>query len=194
MMLLVLPRDTFGAQLYDTVTITSRKGPYIELDKAGAVWLKEIYQTPIKGEFGNPFNGENFVLTDVYGTAKHNTSGNKIGMPILYYKANTAGTLHDWDPAEFDITEGNGNADFIYCYHDNLSLLYLGTQDGDAHPMYSYPDGNDNYGWQWFYKKTTNANVSNTPYNDQTFILQSAGPDGLYGTPDDVFNFNIGGY
>ena len=178
-------RLAFGTQLYDTGTVASRKGPYLELDKAGAVKLKEIYQTPIiDKDLGNDFNGDDFVLTDVYGTARHNASGNKIGMPILYYKANTAGTVHDW--SLFDITDGNANADFIYCYHDNLSLLSLGTQDGDSHPMYS--------NWQWFYEKTTNANVSNTPYNDQSFILQSAGPDGRYGTPDDVFNFNTGGY
>jgi prepilin-type N-terminal cleavage/methylation domain-containing protein len=171
-----------GTFLYDTADITSRKGPYMELNDAGAVRLKDIYRGAITGEFGNPFNGDDFVLTDVYGTAKHNTSGNKIGMPILYYRANTAGTDHDsaiFDPS--DLRYLNNNAGFIYRYHDNFSLLSLGTQDGDAHPMYS--------DWQWFYEKTTNPNISYTPYNGQSFILQSAGPDGLYGTPDDVFNF-----
>lgn len=176
-----------GTLLYGTGTIESRNGPYLELDKSGAIKLKEIYQSPIKDENNNPFNGDDFVLTDVYGTARHNTSGNKIGMPILYYKANTAGTIHD--PDVFDPDDNryiNANAGFIYRFHDNLSLLNLGTQDGVPHPM----DNN----WQWFYKKTTVADVSYTPYNDQTYILQSAGPDGLYGTPDDMFNFNTGGY
>ena len=29
------------------------------------------------------------------------------------------------------------------------------------------------------------------PYRADSFILQSAGPDGIYGTPDDIYNFNV---
>jgi prepilin-type N-terminal cleavage/methylation domain-containing protein len=155
-----------------------RVPPYFDIDKVGAVQLKEIYGSGFLTS--KLFDPEGFVLTDVYGTVKHKTSGNKIGMPILYYKASSAGTVHNVGDYDFGLTDHH---DFYYEFHDNNSMLWLGTQDGDAHPMY------DN--WQWFYEKTTNPNITSPPrpYNDQSFILQSAGPDGLYGTPDDVFNF-----
>ena len=144
--------------------------------------LKEIYDLNEKH-----FDTEGLILTDVYGTVKHRTSGKKIGMPILYYRANTAGTVHDGDTYAMGIPPDN-HPDYYYEFLDNQALMYLGTPDGDTHPM----SGN----WQWFYEKTTNPNITSPPrpYNDQTFILQSAGPDGLYGTTDDVFNFNTGGY
>jgi len=43
-----------------------------------------------------------------------------------------------------------------------------------------------------FYERTWNKNFTapNRPYNADTFILHSAGLDGLYGTADDVFNFD----
>jgi hypothetical protein len=42
-----------------------------------------------------------------------------------------------------------------------------------------------------FYKETWNQNVQvpgNRPYRADSYILMSAGFDGLYGTKDDVFN------
>jgi len=34
-----------------------------------------------------------------------------------------------------------------------------------------------------------NINVLKRPYRADSFILLSAGPDALYGTPDDILNF-----
>jgi len=43
-----------------------------------------------------------------------------------------------------------------------------------------------------FYDQTQNTNFVSPPrpYRADSFILHSAGPDGLYGTVDDVFNFD----
>jgi hypothetical protein len=43
-----------------------------------------------------------------------------------------------------------------------------------------------------FYNAIQNPNFTSPPrpYRAESFILQSAGPDGLYGTMDDIFNFD----
>ncbi len=162
--------------------LRSRKGPYLDLEKANAVQLKDIY--PGIGPVN--IDGDRYVLTDIYGTVNHLGSGKKIGMPILYYKANTAGFYH-WinDPPP-----AINHPDHIFEYHDNNTLLYMDHPEYGSHSMY-----ND---WPWFYSKTSNLNIpvdvatgNARPFNEQSFILQSAGPDGLYGNADDKFNFNM---
>ena len=70
---------------------------------------------------------------------------------------------------------------------DNFSTKIVAPATGINHPMRLYPEG-----CQWFYNRTANPNFTNPvrPYRSQSFILQSAGPDGLYGTADDVFNID----
>ncbi|MCD6392289.1 MAG: hypothetical protein J7M40_02145, partial [Planctomycetes bacterium] len=44
-----------------------------------------------------------------------------------------------------------------------------------------------------FYDRTANPNFPGPPrrpYRSESFILHSAGRDGLYGTVDDVYNFD----
>ncbi len=180
---LYYPADYSG--VYDTPekitdNLRSRKGPYLDLEKANAVQLKDIYP----GIGPKNIDGDRYVLTDVYGTAKHLGSGKKIGMPILYYKANTAGFYH-WK-STFPPTVND--PDHIFEYHDNTPMLSLDHPEYGFHPMHN--------NWQWFYTKTSNPNIAVVngnarPFNGQSFILQSAGPDGLYGTADDKFNFNM---
>ena len=64
---------------------------------------------------------------------------------------------------------------------------------GFVHPMASAgtdPDGNP-ADWTKFYKNTRDEKVSVIPRPKMvdSYILISAGYDGLYGTRDDVFNF-----
>ena len=167
--------------------IRSRKGPYLDLEKANAVQLKDIY-----GSINTAID-DCYVLTDVYGTVTSRSTGKSIGMPILYYRANTSGiyhskTLDTGSPAFYD-ENFDVHLDHIFEYLDNWSILNLWHPEYGAHPM-----RNDA---MWFYDKTTNPNIAidaidnARPYNSQKFILQSAGPDGLYGTVDDKFNFNM---
>jgi len=148
--------------------LASRKGPYIELDTANAVKLGDIYATPA------PLNADTFVLADQYKTVKHLTTGSKTGMPILYFKANTLKTNHS---IGFRFTS-------TYNYGDNRAFVDLPAPfDGSVHPMSITPEV--------FYIDTANPNFTAPPrpYNNETFILLSAGPDGNYGTSDDVYNF-----
>jgi hypothetical protein len=95
-------------------------------------------------------------------------------MPILYYRANSKGTAHDVNNPD--------NPENIYDYRDNQILLRLGVpgEPNAGHPL-ADP--------KRFYMNTQ-SNSTSRPYNVDKFILISAGEDGLYGTADDICNFD----
>jgi type II secretory pathway pseudopilin PulG len=149
-----------------------RRGPYLQLEKANAYRLRHLYET------SGGFNQNIFVLCDVYNRVVNRETGKKkIGMPILYYKANTLNTKHDpGDPA--------GS---IYNYSDNSELVAVGlpwdTTGMGTHPLSDIVK---------FYEVTRDEKISTTvsrPYRPDSYILISAGFDGMYGTDDDIFNF-----
>jgi type II secretory pathway pseudopilin PulG len=173
-----------GSPLYQN-SISARKGPYLPLENANAYQLRDLYK-----DLG-PFSGEHFVLCDVFRRVTHITSGQKVGMPILYYRANTANTMHD--------IQNPDNPQNIYDYKDNQSLVLLGKPfdpppNGKPHRLAIDPD-NPKPGYR-FYMNTTNDKMLATttaavrPYRADTYILISAGYDGEYGTPDDICNFD----
>ena len=168
--------------------LRARKGPYLQLENANAYSLQALY-----GEAGN-FTAvdpnELFVMCDVYTRVKNTQTGKKVGMPILYYRANTSNTLHAENASELpgggDGADDGGN---IYNYYDNDELVKLGMPwdtAGTPHPLWS--GGGKPI---TFYEKTRNKKISvlSRPYNADTYILLSAGFDGIYGTDDDIFNF-----
>lgn len=152
--------------------LAERVGPFIDLEDAGAFRLDDIYEDT------GSFSGSSLVLCDVFEKQRH--SGKKTGMPILYFRARTAFMEQDYT---------NGIEDDIYYYPDNLPILQLGFAENQQirHPL---ADGVDD--WQDFENMILNPNITviKRPYRADTFILISAGPDGLYGTSDDVYNFN----
>ncbi len=162
-----------------------RKGPYLPLENANAYALSDLY--PSTG----PFMPEHMVLCDVYKRVTHRTIGKKVGMPILYYRANTTNNRHNTTNPE-DLLN-------IYNYRDNQSLLMLGKPWEGGTSGTGVPGGtphrlaveNSTPGLR-FYWNTKNERVLTTsrPYRADTFILISAGWDGEYGTPDDVCNFD----
>jgi type II secretory pathway pseudopilin PulG len=175
-------------QLYydETTTVTvetsARKGPYLPIENANAYRIEDIYDNP------GPFELRHFVLCDVFGRVTHRNTGKRIGMPILYYKANTANTMHDIDNPE--------NPDNIYDYHDNQELLMLGkpwdppNDGGVPHKLAIEESGQAG---TRFYMNTWNDQVTtrDRPYRADTYILISAGNDGEYGTADDICNFDL---
>jgi hypothetical protein len=122
-------------------------------------------------------------------------TGNKIGMPILYYKADTSRTEHDRT-----MPAACGNPHYnIYDRCDNQDLVDIPlpwvTPAGPVHPMDStgsptlLPGVNSDAGI--FYDETQNKKITTDqrPYMADSYILMSAGFDGEYGTSDDIFNF-----
>lgn len=165
--------DDSGNPLYDSNTLRVRKGPFIPLESANAYRLKDVYKNT------GPFKGNEYVLCDVFRKVKHTKTGKKIGLPILYYKADTSKTAHDVNNPD--------NPENIYNYKDNHALISIGVPSklGRKHPLYENP--------KIFYEMTRDYDFGETskPQREDTFILISAGMDGLYGTEDDVANFDI---
>ena len=121
------------------------------------------------------------VLCDVFKRNElRSPKGEKLGMPILYYKADPSKLTHDPN-------QGVTNKTNIYSYMDNDELLAIGVPWATTpHPMYD--SGGDG---PVFYSNTRDKAVTviDKPHNPDSYILISAGWDGLYGTRDDVYNF-----
>jgi len=165
----------------DQANIKSRKGPYLQVDRANAYRLLNIYG---KQEHCDPFSMYRFVLCDEYARATNiGAEGpSKIGMPVLYYKANISAVGHNPADAIPD----------IYLPTDNIDLINLGLP-WDTAKQHPFSDVAPATGVALFYEKTQNPNIkilSGRPYRPDSYILISAGYDGEYGTEDDIYNFN----
>ena len=147
--------------------LKARRGLYLPAESAHPFRLADIYG---KGRTG-ALPEDTYVLCDVFEQKR--PSGKKTGMPILYYRANRTGMAHR-----------PGDPNNIYKWEDNHSLLALGVpgEAGKAHPLIDT---------QRFYLNTENeqAQLKSEPYMRDSFLLISAGRDGLYGTADDICNF-----
>jgi type II secretory pathway pseudopilin PulG len=177
-------KDAQGNLLYDRdpnsttndpneANLKSRKGPYLQLEKANAYRLWRLYSNT-----GGSFNPNVYVLCDVYNRVSDRQTGRGIGMPILYYRADTSGIRHDPNSLP---TPGNDQGQF-YNYLDNDELVALGVPGGGNHLL----DSDKFYGVTRDNRITIQAG---RPYRPDSYILISAGFDGIYGTEDDIFNF-----
>jgi competence protein ComGC len=176
--------DGLGRALYTPATVAARPGAFLPLENANAYPLGELYRTTA------PFDPCDFVLCDVYNRVTNIRTGAKVGMPVLYYKANTSKQSHNLLNPD--------DPDNIYNWRDNGLLLALGMPfdtsgrphrllrfDGDTKGTPPEPEG------RRFYWNIRNEKVStiSRPYRADSYILISAGWDGEYGTADDICNF-----
>ena len=188
--LYLLPGSKLTATEKDA-SLKSRKGPYLELETANAVKIADLYGNSLrKGESRD----STFVLTDAFGTVKNKRTKKQTGMPILYYKANPTASQHD--PANYSPTAYSDLN--IFDLRHNQKIIDWGkpmeSTANQLHPLSTNPN--------LFYEMTRNPNYYDSkdpqdpafwrPYRSESFILHSAGSDGLYGTPDDMFNFDPG--
>ena len=173
-----------------------RKGTYLPEDNANAYRLSDIYPS-LQGPLGSsPIAEQLFVLCDVYKRVENlgEVGDAKIGMPILYSKANTSNAFHD--PNAFQPTPQSSNGN-IYNVYDNDAIVMQGkpwAQGPESrHEMEAAQNSTK------FYDVITNKQVRITsatvgmqrrPYKADSYILISAGFDGEYGTRDDVTNFD----
>ncbi len=176
--------------------LDSRKGPYLDLESANAFRLQSIYNTitpfvnpQIQGVTGGPL-----VLCDTFSSKRQ--SGEKTGMPVLYFKARTRFAQQDYNNYYPDTNPNNfadPHEDDIYYFGDNYNLIDMKVP-GDAtasHPVI-INDLLGTNGVSEFEKLILNDKVTSIkrPYRASSFILWSAGKDGLFGTSDDIFNFD----
>ena len=192
--------DDGGIAVYDNTSanISERKGPFIEFENANVFDMADIYSDIIAADFDD--TERNNVLCDVFD--KRRISGKKTGMPILYFKARTMYTEQD---SRVTTGTGHGTEDDIYYYPDNFNLVDLGDPEtSNAHPLADGGAGavvpapaagsgafDNDEDCEDFDSMIVNTQVTTIrrPYRSGTYILVSAGKDGLYGTPDDLFNF-----
>jgi prepilin-type N-terminal cleavage/methylation domain-containing protein len=164
-----------------------RKHTYVDTDKYRRCPIEELYADCSPWASGASADPCACVISDVFTTIKGQFTGIKFGMPILYYKADV--TKMDHSLTVSDDTQLGKN---IYDIRDNDDLTRLiAAGISDPHPLHGEIITGVKYGYQIFYENTWNKKVTaaTKPYNENTFILISAGWDGLYGTRDDVYNF-----
>ncbi len=178
-----MPLDEYRANLKE------RKGPYLQLETANAYRLKNIFGVGNAVSASASFEEERFALCDVYrrvtlrddpaDTADDVVAGKRVGMPILYYKANVSNMLH----IETDA------ANSIYNYIDNHEFIDI-KPPWDSTGSYEHELHKDD--GENFYINTKNEQIYTTdrPHRSDSYILISAGFDGEYGTADDIYNFN----
>ena len=117
----------------------------------------------------------------------------KVGTPILYYKANKSSK-------KFDRLQAAADEDNIYNWKDNGELVDIGLitklpadrTNADHHfgTGYSNLPAQTN-GMEVFYDRIINPKVVVPwPHNPDSYILISAGYDGIYGTDDDITNYS----
>jgi prepilin-type N-terminal cleavage/methylation domain-containing protein len=156
--------------------LDERVGPYLELATANAFQLGSLFYNT------GSLDPNGFVLCDSFG-AKPVTVGNKIvkaGTPILYYKADTSSKQ----------MLGRDPKDWRYSPIDNQALLDLKKMiNGTIHPLGVSGNFYMVFSDYVMDPKIYEITGRRWPYRPDSYILISAGVDGLYGTPDDICNF-----
>jgi len=192
-----------GANIYTNATLTQRKPVYFELKHSGMYTPLQLWGSGNTGAV----NETAPLLTDVFvrNEAADTTVDGKVGMPVLYFKADPTKRFRV-DAARQLVNPAvqTEYKDWIYDFDDNISLLNLpwlrdpGSPEDPAglEPHYyaenqNYPGADDA---ERFYEMITQRTDTNTnfykPYNADKYILISAGWDGIYGTDDDLTNYN----
>ena len=188
--------------------LTQRTGPYFELKHTGVSTLNDMWGN-LTGAAGSLQSTQCPVLTDVFTFNKvTNVAGKniKVGSPVLYFKAEPTKRFRvdatnreaGYTPAEY--------RQWVYDLTDNLEILNLNwlREDGIAGNTKHYTTDPENpsappaaaMNAKYFYQQITARERSSAgadffkPQNKETFILISAGWDGIFGTKDDVMNFD----
>jgi prepilin-type N-terminal cleavage/methylation domain-containing protein len=176
-------RDLNGDGIPDTMI--ERKEPYLELGTASAFKLRDLYRVNVNWNLAP----DTYVLCDAFTNKKIMLTATgktvKAGTPILYYRANTS-------------------QQFIrgrYNVQDNEALVLMkweadGSINNSPHPLidqtnqYQFFYGTANaVGGMVGYIQDPKIEARSWPYRPDSYLLISAGADGLYGTPDDIRNF-----
>lgn len=189
-------RTSTGLYVYDAnipALMNQRKGRYLEMETSEVFRLGNL--SPIRPGLYNPnftlaLNPDTFVMCDVYGrTQVRMPDGDlvKAGAPVLYYKANYSAS----------------QIGQVYRFLDNNELVLVKeTIDNKLHPLGNlynttpgvYANQTDfiygtGIGGLLGYFQDPKVTTKVWPYRPDSYLLISAGPDGLYGSEDDICNF-----
>ena len=180
-----------GEPVYDTDNpdlMGERRSRYLDMTHINAFRLGDMY-LPSPSPPGVPWHWmrDTFVLCDVF-LATNFATGFRAGAPILYYRANRASNIlvDPTNPLEPHVTAR------IYNAKDNDKLIDAKDISDEAQ-FGQHPLGDDSETYLNFYDYITDPRVDNPsviyPHRPDSYLLISAGSDGLYGTADDIRNF-----
>ncbi|MBN1975436.1 MAG: prepilin-type N-terminal cleavage/methylation domain-containing protein [Sedimentisphaerales bacterium] len=166
-------RDIDNDGVFDT--LKERKSPYLDTETANVFKLGYV-SGDRTGLFPNPspLASNTYVLCDVFNYKQVILSDGRAvnaGSPVLYYKANTSQNL---------IRD-------IYNVLDNDPLVYIKEQEAKREQPLSITA--NNYEYFYNYIRDPKIEAISKPYRPDSYILISAGLDGVYGTADDIRNF-----
>jgi len=157
--------------------IEQRKDPYLDISTARPFLVGDLYEDP------TTLYSWTYLLCDVFPVKRISRGGEttKAGTPILYYKANPSNKTMRSD---LQRNKRTYNATDNYELTSRTKSIVSGWEI--EHPL-----GDDTDNFQYFSDFIENPKIQSavTAYNPDSYILISAGPDGLYGTGDDVTNF-----
>jgi len=165
--------------------LDERKGPYLELATTNVFKLGDLYGPALAASALSAYPNT-FVICDSFGVKKVTIAPGqtaKAGTPILYYRANTASKT---------ITAPSAPFQRIYNVMDNVPLIdQLQSVEENIADVKDHPLGDPAAMYQNFYNYIRDPKVAANPwpYRPDSYLLISAGSDGLYGTRDDICNF-----
>jgi prepilin-type N-terminal cleavage/methylation domain-containing protein len=177
----------YGLPRPSVANLQQRKNHYLDLSKTDVFRVGDVYARAMTTSF--PLAPGSYVICDVFGKEKIGMRDGtlaKAGVPILYYRANPSSRIYDGVAA--GVPEEVQN--LIYNYTDNHDIVVSqGLLDGTHHPLEqigvfygsppAYPLG-----------YIEDPRVANRwPYRPDSYLLITAGADGIYGTADDICNF-----
>jgi prepilin-type N-terminal cleavage/methylation domain-containing protein len=166
--------------------LDSRKDAYLDRTNISVFMPRRIFNKDTSSGFLK-LEPDRYVICDVFTAVSRKIKIGgmektyKIGTPVLYFRANPSAENPQLIPHN-DPLELVKN---IYNWSDNSHLISLGTIiDGKPHSLWTV-NGERFYG---FIGDPMISNLTR-PVRLDSFLLISAGSDGLYGTKDDICNF-----
>jgi len=193
--------------IYNPAYLDERRGPYLDVGTTNAFSLDQLFGSAVP--MGS--NPRTYVLCDSFPVRNVSVGqpGNektvKAGTPILYYRAHT--DRMDWGTAA-ETTNSTR-----YDYRDNQALCsapaltnrnllfpdpdkrhpfeygFRGAPLGPGEVFYCWDAANLKVIYKLIDLQVWQASGRFWPHRPDSYILISAGADGLYGTSDDITNF-----
>ncbi|MFC1739045.1 type II secretion system protein [Planctomycetota bacterium] len=187
----------------DKRNLNERRGPYLESETANVFRLAPqivggddglYYHLMFPGATSGA--ADTYVLCDVFGVKRIISPGQSgtvmAGTPILYYRANTSSnimSLVDSRNSRYDVYDNS-----LYLILPHLADLdKLPAQQRDhplgQEPALFYNSGSAPYDYKYLIIDQRVQQTITWPHKPDSYILISAGADGLFGTVDDITNF-----
>lgn len=173
-----------GTEEEQEENLRERTGPYLEEGSYEVFLVDDIFDNPA----GLYTDKDNYMLCDVFHDSPAVISSweEKInpGAPILYYRANRLSK-------EIDKTQWDES---IYNFWDNISVIRAKRSNWKPDVAKNitndpFPLEDEDIFYSREYLLDPKIQNKDWPYRPDTYLLISAGADGIYGTVDDITNF-----